>query len=736
MPFFRKPALLTAALVLLVPLVSPLAVFAQDAGPGVARVAYLQGEVAIQRGDGSGPTGAVVNAPVEPADYVTTGNNSRAEVQFDGGSSVRLGSDVQMRFVHIDPQNREMQLAQGTIDLRAIRGRDLNDTIDTPSISVRPNALGSTRVTVGSDGVTRVVVRSGSANVITPSGTQTLGVGQTLIAQGPASNPSISTSGAPAYDSFDTFDNSRDQYEESPGIAASAPYVNQDIVGVDDLGPYGSWTDDPTYGEVWVPADQNDNWAPYQDGQWVWEPGYGWTWVASEPWGWAPYHYGSWYHRHHGGWAWYPPRPGGDPMWQPALVAFVGFGGGIGVSLDFGDPNFDLGLNIGWIPLAPFEPYYPWWNSGGGYTNIAYVNSYNAYQNYGYASYVSGHRFFGGRFGHASRVSAGMYRQAHVFQGATPFVPTAANARYSNRAVPSALAVRRAPFARTYAGHPAVAAPQSFAAQRAAVARVSHAPVRAVSAQTVTTRTAAARSAAYRSGAVHMAARPAPQRAPATANRAAPGRAPVTANRGAAPRTATALHNAPRPAVANHGAPARTHVPAAFAREFPAKTHAAPAAVSHAAPARTHAMPTVVSHAAPAARSHAAPVRMVAPARNYTAPRPAAPARTYAAPRPAAAPARTYVAPRPAAAARPAYVAPARPAYVAPARPAYVAPARPAYVAPARPAYVAPARPAYVAPARPAYVAPRAYAAPRAAPAAPARPAPRPPATKQVPPPR
>jgi hypothetical protein len=725
MPFFRKPALLTAALVLLVPLVSPLAVFAQDAGPGVARVAYLQGDVAIQRGDGSSPTGAVINAPVEPADYVTTGNNARAEVQFDGGSSVRLGSDVQMRFVHIDPQNREMQLAQGTIDLRAIRGRDLNDTIDTPSISVRPNALGSTRVTVGSDGVTRVVVRSGSADVITPSGTRTLGVGQTLIAQGPASNPSISTSGAPAYDSFDTFDNSRDRYEESPGIVASAPYVNQDIVGVDDLGPYGSWSDDPTYGEVWVPANQNDNWAPYQDGQWVWEPGYGWTWVAAEPWGWAPYHYGSWYHRHHGGWAWYPPRPGPDPMWQPALVAFVGFGGGVGVSLDFGDPNFDLGLDIGWIPLAPFEPYYPWWNSNGGYTNITYVNSYNTYQNYGYASYVSGHRFFGGQFGHASRVSAGMYRQAHVFQGATPFVPTAANARYSSRAVPRALAVRPTLMARTYAGHPTVAAPQSFAAQRAAVARVSHAPVRAVSAQTVTARTAAARSAAYRSGAVHMAARPAPAARPATAAR--PAARPATANRAGA-RPATAARPAARPATANRAGarPATAVRPAArpvtavrpaarpvtavrpAARPVTAVrpaarpvTAARPAArpVTAARPAarpvtavRPVSRPAVVSHAAPApARAHA-PVRMVAPARVYAAPaRPAPPARTYAAPR---------------AAPRPAYVAP-----------------RPAYVAP-RPA-AAPARPA--APVR-------AYAAPRP-PAARARPAPRPPATKQVPPP-
>jgi hypothetical protein len=755
-PFLqRPPALAAAALALLLPFAVPLAAHAQG-GPGVARIAYARGGIAVQRGDSSSPTSAIVNAPLEPGDYVTTGNSGRGEVAFDGGSYIRLGGDVQMRMVNITPGSREVQLAQGTIDLRAIRGRDLNDQIDTPSVSIRPHGFGSVRVNVDSHGVTHVTARDGSADVITPGGTHTIGVGETLLAQGPSASPSISTTGALAYDSFDAFDNSRDQYEEAPAIATSDPYVNQDIVGVDDLGPYGQWQDDPTYGEVWIPQDEPADWAPYQDGQWVWEDGYGWTWVSSDPWGWAPYHYGSWYHSHWG-WAWYPPRPGyEDPTWEPAMVAFVGFGGGVGVSLDFGDPNFDMGLDIGWIPLAPYEPYYPWWGANG-YDSIAYVNSYNSYQNYAYGSYVSGRNFYGGRFGRASRVSSGMYRNAHVFQGATPFVPTAANTRYGGGAVPRSLAVRTSAFSgRHYAGDPRVAARTPFNAQRTAAARVSRDPARAVSARTFTTRTAAARTAAARTGAIHMANRPATAAGNrGVANRAAANRG--TANRGVANRAATANRGAANRGVANRGTANRgtanratanrgraanpawarfnntrgTHVAAGAGARGAARpaanvAHRATAAgartanVAHRATAArpaanvarraTAARPATVgraaTHAAPAARSYArtysaprttAARTYSAPARTYAAPHYAAPARTYAAPaRTYAAPARTYAAPH--------YAAPAR-TYAAPAR-TYAAPH---YAAPAAPHFAAPA-------ARPAMAAPRA-AAPVARPA-------------------
>ena len=94
----------------------------------------------------------------------------------------------------------------------------------------------------------------------------------------------------------------------------------------------------------------------------MWEPYYGWTWVDNEPWGWAPFHYGNWFYAADYGWAWYPgayavARP---YVYRPALVAFFSFGGGGG--------NFSVGFgNVGWVPIAPYEPFHPWWGNGGGY---------------------------------------------------------------------------------------------------------------------------------------------------------------------------------------------------------------------------------------------------------------------------------------------------------------------------------------------------------------------------------
>ena len=93
----------------------------------------------------------------------------------------------------------------------------------------------------------------------------------------------------------------------------------------------------------------------------MWEEGFGWTWLGYEPWGWAPYHYGRWYHSARYGWCWYPERA--FVAWRPAVVAFVGFGG---FSFGFGD--------IGWVPLAPYETYYPWWGTGYG-NNVTYVTN-------------------------------------------------------------------------------------------------------------------------------------------------------------------------------------------------------------------------------------------------------------------------------------------------------------------------------------------------------------------------
>ncbi len=453
---------------------------AASAGVGVARISVIQGAVAVQRGDSATPVAAAINAPVLGADYVTTGDGARSEIQFDGSSSVRLGAGVQMRFTHLDTAARELQLAAGTIDLRLLRGTDGRSQIDTPSISVRPRAAGSYRVSVDSAGATQVTVRAGSADIVTAQGTQSLGTGTTLLAQGAASNPWIQRIDAIAYDDFDRFNRERDD-RENRGLADD--YAAPGVAGIDDLDAYGRWVTDGGYGNVWVPYNAASSWAPYRDGRWVWEEGFGWTWLGYEPWGWAPYHYGRWYHSPRYGWCWYPERA--FVTWRPAVVAFVGFGS---FGFGFGD--------IGWVPLAPYETYYPWWGNGygnnvtyvtnnyyyidkghhGHHDNDAVVNKSNALINarYNGVTYVSHQNFVAGNFDHPRAVDPSKVRTVHPIRGLVPAVPTDANLRFSNHPVAAHLAVAPALLGGTFAGNDIAVRRTPFVQQRDALANVVH----------------------------------------------------------------------------------------------------------------------------------------------------------------------------------------------------------------------------------------------------------------------
>ena len=95
--------------------------------------------------------------------------------------------------------------------------------------------------------------------------------------------------------------------------------VNVDVAGNDvpsvdvfynDLAPYGTWYDDPTYG--WVFAPPSPSYVPYSNGHWAYTD-YGYTWVSDDPFGWATDHYGRWVWANR--WVWRP-----DTTWGPAWV--------------------------------------------------------------------------------------------------------------------------------------------------------------------------------------------------------------------------------------------------------------------------------------------------------------------------------------------------------------------------------------------------------------------------------
>jgi hypothetical protein len=146
------------------------------------------------------------------------------------------------------------------------------------------------------------------------------------------------------------------------GYGPQDQYADTDPSALTDfrstLEPYGQWTDDPTYGTVWVPSQSvvGSDFTPYATaGHWTYDDGSdggggygggydgsdnydtydnGYTWVSDYDWGWAPFHYGRWVYSSPYGWGWIPGR-----TYAGAWVSW---------RYGFGDWGY-----VGWGPRAP-----------------------------------------------------------------------------------------------------------------------------------------------------------------------------------------------------------------------------------------------------------------------------------------------------------------------------------------------------------------------------------------------
>ncbi len=412
----------------------------RDEGPGrgVARISVINGEVSVKRGDSGELVAAAINAPLVLQDRLMTGPGSRAEVQFDSANSLRIGSSSEVRLSEMDNQRYQIQVAAGTTTFRVLRESNAQIELATPNVSVRPMGKGVYRVSVLEDGSTEITVRSGQAEIITQRGSEKVGAGQTMLARGSAQDPEFQVTAAIPLDEWDRYNETRDRDLEH---SRSYNYVSPDITGAEDLDRYGRWSDVAPYGHVWVPT-ADPGWAPYRDGRWTWEDWYGWTWVSNDPWGWAPYHYGRWFNSGPDGWCWYPGGFGRQ-YWSPALVGFFGFGGG---GLGFG---FGFG-NVGWVPLAPFEPFHRWWGPGHyGGTNInntTIVNNTNITNIYRNARVNNGITAVNATdFGRARITNGNLIRMSqadlgrvNLVRGQLPVTPSRESLALSDRAVRTA----------------------------------------------------------------------------------------------------------------------------------------------------------------------------------------------------------------------------------------------------------------------------------------------------------
>ena len=347
---------------------------AQDDPPArAARLNHIDGQVSFLPVGTENWEAAPLNRPLITGDRIWADEGSRAELHV-GSAAVRLGSATSFTFLNLDDRRMQAELVQGSL---IVRLREIFDDetyeIDTPHVSFFLLRTGEYRVDVQPDGsATILTVRSGEAEASSE--------GQTFAVR-PQDQVRISGTGRltfdarsmPGPDGFDQWARERDIREDR---SQSAQYVGRGVIGYEDLDDHGVWTEEPSYGRVWVPRGVPAGWEPYRYGHWSYIPPWGWTWIDDAPWGFAPFHYGRWV-MVGVGWAWIPGPRVSRPVYAPAMVAWVG-----------GPPRARGSVSVGWFPLGPREVYVPAHRASVAYvsrvnitntrvTNVQVTNVYN-----------------------------------------------------------------------------------------------------------------------------------------------------------------------------------------------------------------------------------------------------------------------------------------------------------------------------------------------------------------------
>ena len=131
----------------------------QDADPPsrVARLNFIQGSISFQPAGTSDWVDANPNRPLTTGDQLWADQDSRGELHM-GGSVLRIGGQTAVSFLNLTDQAVQIQLAQGTADLRVLRLEDDESyEIDTPNLAFSILRPGEYRIEVNADGSSSVV---------------------------------------------------------------------------------------------------------------------------------------------------------------------------------------------------------------------------------------------------------------------------------------------------------------------------------------------------------------------------------------------------------------------------------------------------------------------------------------------------------------------------------------------------------------------------------------------------
>lgn len=312
----------------------------------VVRLSYVSGTVAVRRPGSTEWAQAVVNTPIEEGFGLETSAHGFAEVQFENGSTVRLGELSRIDFIQLamDSQGNKLnrlQFEQGYATYHFVP--EHHDVYNVTASGITLDSKGKSEFRTDLDGGRlRLEVFEGSVDTASASGS--VRVGKDMVKEfDPDTTAASNLRHGIEKDAWDKWSDARDTQAQLT-TSDEAVAMNRPFYGWDDLDEYGDWSYVPGFGYGWSPYEAN-GWLPFSAGLWNWYPSFGWTWISSEPWGWLPYHYGMWNYDASLGWFW---MPGDFNMWSPGMVSWS--------------------MGPGWIGWTPYGAMLP-----AGYNGIVSV---------------------------------------------------------------------------------------------------------------------------------------------------------------------------------------------------------------------------------------------------------------------------------------------------------------------------------------------------------------------------
>jgi hypothetical protein len=319
----------------------------------VGRISHVEGQLLRYVPDEKEWVATVKDAPFYTDDLLHSDEKAKAEFIMPNNTWVRIDGDTQIQLNVLKDDVTEIDVASGLVRFHN-KGSYAIIRATTPFGYVVAPEKTSFDLYVGDESV-EVIALKGKVDFFH-------GTSETRFEVIPGASAIIAdswqvTAGKDDVDTdWDRWNRDREHLwatRNRTGVESARylpPSLSYEAHALEEHGRWERVYYDGGYWYFWRPVYVGVGWAPFTAGRWTVRYGEN-TWIPHEPFGYVTHHYGNWVFLR-GFWYWAPPvarvRVGvGFPLleigfaWYPGRVAWI-----------------HSGSYIGWVPLAPYEPYY------------------------------------------------------------------------------------------------------------------------------------------------------------------------------------------------------------------------------------------------------------------------------------------------------------------------------------------------------------------------------------------